>query len=166
VDWNGRWPVHQGVLAPTPYRSGGPPLWIGGNLPASIERAGKSFDGWFPIAPAPDAFARGLAEVRGFAKTAGRDPAAIAGAMYLTVALDPDAAKAEARLNGFLERYYGQPAAVLRRRQSCYAGPAAGLAAYLDSYAQAGAAHLVIRFAGEHETQMTALAKVRASLGW
>src|SRR4051794_38577678 len=31
VDWDGRWPVRQGVLAPTPYRAGGPPLWIGGN---------------------------------------------------------------------------------------------------------------------------------------
>src|SRR6202035_1465357 len=27
VDWDGRWPVKQGVLAPTPYRAGGPPLW-------------------------------------------------------------------------------------------------------------------------------------------
>src|SRR6201994_1106110 len=54
VDWDGRWPVHQGVLAPTPYRPGGPPLWIGGNLPTSLERAGKFFDGWFPVAHSPD----------------------------------------------------------------------------------------------------------------
>jgi alkanesulfonate monooxygenase SsuD/methylene tetrahydromethanopterin reductase-like flavin-dependent oxidoreductase (luciferase family) len=40
VDWNGRWQVAGGVLAPTPYRAGGPPLWIGGNLPTSLERAG------------------------------------------------------------------------------------------------------------------------------
>ncbi|MBT7634541.1 MAG: LLM class flavin-dependent oxidoreductase, partial [Rhodospirillaceae bacterium] len=25
VDWDGRWPVEQGVLAPTPHRPGGPP---------------------------------------------------------------------------------------------------------------------------------------------
>src|SRR6202051_3664045 len=37
VDWDGRWPVKQSVLAPTPYRTGGPPLWIGGNLPTSLE---------------------------------------------------------------------------------------------------------------------------------
>ena len=86
--------------------------------------------------------------------------------MYLTVSLDEDAAKAEERLNGFLERYYGQPAPVPRRRQACYAGPAAGVAEWLDAYAKAGAGHLCIRFAGEHEAHMAALAKVRASLGW
>ncbi|MSP00285.1 MAG: LLM class flavin-dependent oxidoreductase [Acetobacteraceae bacterium] len=166
VDWDGRWKVKQGVVAPTPYRPDGPKLWIGGNLPASLERAGKSFDGWFPIAPAPEAFASGLAHVRGVAKTAGRDPASVAGAMYLTIALDDDAAKAEARLNGFLERYYSQPAPVLRRRQACYAGPGAGVAEWLDAYAKAGASHLCVRFAGEHESHMSALAKVRLSLGW
>ena len=166
VDWEGRWTMKQAVVAPTPHRPGGPPLWIGGNLPASLERAGKFFDGWFPIAPAPEAFAAGLAHVKAVAKTAGRDPAAQTGAMYLTVALDEDAARAEARLNGFLERYYGQPASMLRRRQACYAGAAAGLATWLTAYAEAGAGHLVLRFAGEHETHMDALAKVRVSLGW
>ena len=82
VDWEGRWPVHQGVLAPTPYRPGGPPLWIGGNLPTSLERAGKFFDGWFPVAPEADAFGAGLGQVRDIAKTAGRDPAAITGDIH------------------------------------------------------------------------------------
>ena len=68
---------------------------------------------------------------------------------------------AEARLNAFLESYYGQPAPVLRARQVCYAGPAAGVAAWLAGYAKAGASHLVLRFAGEHERQMEAVAKVR-----
>jgi alkanesulfonate monooxygenase SsuD/methylene tetrahydromethanopterin reductase-like flavin-dependent oxidoreductase (luciferase family) len=166
VDWDGRWPVHQGVLAPTPYRAGGPPLWIGGNLPASLERAGKFFDGWFPIAPAAGAFEQGLTHVRSIAKAAGRDPSAITGAMYLIIAMDENAAAAEARLNSFLERYYSQPADTLRRRQACYAGPASRVAEYLDGYAKAGAGHLVIRFAGEHETHIAALAKVRISLGW
>jgi alkanesulfonate monooxygenase SsuD/methylene tetrahydromethanopterin reductase-like flavin-dependent oxidoreductase (luciferase family) len=166
VDWDGRWPVRQGVLAPTPYRVGGPPLWIGGNLPASLERAGKFFDGWFPIAPAADSFGQGLTHVRSIAKATGRDPSAITGAMYLTIAMDEDAAAAETRLNSFLERYYSQPAETLRRRQACYAGPASGVAAYLDGYAKAGADHLVIRFAGEHEAHIAALSKVRVALGW
>jgi len=47
VSWNGRWQV-EGVLGPTPHRPGGPPLWIAGSLPASLERAGRHFDGWLP----------------------------------------------------------------------------------------------------------------------
>jgi alkanesulfonate monooxygenase SsuD/methylene tetrahydromethanopterin reductase-like flavin-dependent oxidoreductase (luciferase family) len=52
VDWDGRWRTTQAVVAPTPFRPGGPPLWIGGNLPASLNRAGKYFDGWFRLPPA------------------------------------------------------------------------------------------------------------------
>ena len=166
VDWDGRWALNQATVAPVPHRHGGPPLWIGGNLPASLERAGKYFDGGFPIAPAPEAFGAGLAHVRDVAVMSGRDAAAVSGAMYLTLALDENAGRAEDRLNAFLERYYGQPAPVLRRRQACYAGPAAGLAEWLNAYAAAGASHLCLRFAGEHESQMAAVAKVRASLGW
>lgn len=161
IDWDGRWQMTQAVVAPTPFRPGGPPLWIGGNLPASLDRAGKYFDGWFPIAPSASDFAAGLAQVRKVAHEHGRDPAAVCGAMYLTVALDDDAAEAEDRLNRFLERYYSQPAAILRRRQACYAGPAAGLKDWLDSYTDAGAGHLVLRFAGDHERHLSAVAKLR-----
>ena len=161
VDWDGRWQVAGGVLAPTPCRPGGPPLWIGGNLPASLERAGKWFDGWFPIAPDPSRFAAEFAQVHDIARAAGRDPRALTGAMYVTLALDSDAALAEARLNAFQEGYYGQPAAQLRRRQACYAGPAAGAAAWLRAYAEAGVGHLVVRFAGHHERQLEAIARIR-----
>src|SRR6201996_5157118 len=64
VDWDGRWPVRGGVLAPTPFRPGGPPIWIGGNTAASLERVGKTFDGWFPNAPEPELFSRQWGEVR------------------------------------------------------------------------------------------------------
>jgi hypothetical protein len=40
------------------------------------------------------------------------------------------------------------------------------VAEYLEAYAQAGVTHFCVRFAGEHETHMTALAKARVSLGW
>jgi probable F420-dependent oxidoreductase len=166
VDWDGRWRMHQAVVAPTPCRPGGPPLWIGGNLPSSLERAGKWFDGWFPIAPSAEMFASQWAEVKSIAQASGRDPNALTGAMYLTLALDEDAAKAEQRLNGFLERYYGQPAPILRRRQACYAGSAAGLAEWLSGYAAAGVRHMTLRFAGEHEAQQEAVARVRRTLGW
>ncbi len=166
VDWDGRWTVKQGVLAPTPYRAGGPPLWIGGNLASSLERAGRWFDGWFPIAPSAPKFAEQWAEVKSIATAAGRDANALTGAMYLTVALDDDAAKADERLNGFLERYYSQPAAILRRRQACYAGPAAGLGEWLSGYVGAGVSHLMLRFAGEHEAHMDTVSRLRPTLGW
>ena len=101
VDWDGRWQVTGGVLAPTPYRPGGPPLWIGGNLPASLERAGEWFDGWFPIKPDAATFGAQWQDVRSIARAAGRDPDALTGAMYLTLALDADAARAEQEAQRF-----------------------------------------------------------------
>jgi alkanesulfonate monooxygenase SsuD/methylene tetrahydromethanopterin reductase-like flavin-dependent oxidoreductase (luciferase family) len=166
VDWDGRWKLSEATVGPTPHRAGGPPLWIGGNLPSGLERTGKFFDGWFPSAPAPDEFAANLAQVKQIAKAAGRDAAAVEGAIYLTLALDDDAAKADARLNSFLERYYKTPAAQMRSRQACYAGPVAGVAALLEAYAKAGVDHFCVRFAGEHETHMTALGKAKVELGW
>ena len=166
VDWDGRWQVSGGVLAPTSYRPEGPPLWIGGNLQASLDRAGRSFDGWFPIAPSPELFATQWADIKQSAHHAGRDPELMTGAMYLTVAIDENTDRAESRLNTFLEHYYDQPAPATRRRQACYAGPEAGIAEWLDSYARAGASHLMLRFAGDHETQLAAMVRVRLSLGW
>jgi alkanesulfonate monooxygenase SsuD/methylene tetrahydromethanopterin reductase-like flavin-dependent oxidoreductase (luciferase family) len=127
VDWEGQWQVTQAVVARTPARPGGPLLWIGGNLPSSLDRAGKYFDGCFPGAPDAPELVAGLSRVRNVAGDSGRDPDSVSGAMYLIASLDDDASKADDRLNHFLERYYGQPAAVMRGRQACYAGPAAGL---------------------------------------
>jgi hypothetical protein len=86
--------------------------------------------------------------------------------MYLTLTVDDDADRATQRMDAFLEGYYGAPAAALRRRQAVYSGPAACVASWLDGYARAGATDLVLRFAGEPERHLEALAQVRASLGW
>ena len=161
IDWEGRWPVSGGTLAPVPHRLGGPPIWIGGNTPASLRRVGKWFDGWFPNAPDAAQFAAQWQEVRAIATAAGRDPSQLSAAMYLTLTLDDDAARADARMDAFLEGYYGAPAAVLRQRQAVYSGGAGGVAEWLDGYARAGATDLVLRFAGDHERHLEMLAEVR-----
>ena len=164
VDWNGRWKVEQGVLGPTPHREGGPPIWIGGSLPASLERAGRYFDGWLPIAPDPAQWRRQWGEVKEIARAAGRDPDKLTGAMYVTLAVDPDSGRANERLNAYLEQYYSQPAAAMRARQACYAGPADGLVEWLQGYANAGTQHLVLRFAGDHARHLETVAALRGKL--
>ena len=166
VEWDGRWKVKAGTLGPTPHRPGGPPIWIGGSVAAARERTGRLFDGWFPNAPSAAEYGPQFAEVRAAAKGAGRDPDRVTGAMYLTLSIDDDAARAEARISAYLEQYYGQRADVTRKRQMCYAGPAAGAANWLKSYADAGASHLVLRFAGEHTKQLEIVARLRRDLGW
>ncbi len=166
VDWDGRWKVRKSVLGPTPHRPGGPPIWVAGAVAAARERTGRLYDGWFPNSPSIAEFPGQWAEVQAAARAAGRDPAALTGAMYLTLAIDDDTARANAKVDAYLESYYGVPAQETRKRQMSYAGPAAGAGTWLKAYADAGASHLVLRFAGDHERHLETVARLRPDLGW
>ena len=165
VDWEGRWTVKQGVLAPKPWTPGGPPIWGGGGAPGMIERSGKSFDGWFPAGSGgPASWGEGWTQVKAHAREAGRDPASLTGAAYLTLSIDDDEARALAKLDGFLQEYYKQPGETIRRRQYCFAGSRSGALGWLREFAAAGATHLALRFIGEHERQMELVARMRGEL--
>ncbi len=166
VDWEGRWPVKAGVLGPTPYRPGGPPIWMAGSVRPALERAGKYFDGWFANEASLAHWSEQWTEVQAIVREAGRDLSQFVAAIYLTLAIDEDAGRAGQRIDAFLEKYYGQPAAVMRKRQACYAGPAAGAAQFLEDYASAGASHVIVRFTGDPEGALEAFSGVRARLGW
>ena len=164
VDWDGRWKLAGAVLAPRPHRLGGPPIWVAGAQPASLARVGAHFEGWLPNSPSAAHWAGLWQEVQAIAGAAGRDPKGLVGAMYLTLAVDEDTDRARSRLDAYLQHYYGRPAAETRARQACYAGPAQGMAAWLKGYAAAGASHLVLRFAGDHERHLETVAGIRSGL--
>jgi alkanesulfonate monooxygenase SsuD/methylene tetrahydromethanopterin reductase-like flavin-dependent oxidoreductase (luciferase family) len=166
VDWAGRWPVKEGVLGPTPHRSAGPPIWLAGSVRPAFERAARHFDGWFANEPDLARWAAQWQEVRQIVREVGRDPGGFAAANYVTLALDEDAARAEQRIDAFLENYYGQPAAAMRKRQALFGGPPAAAGAWLKGYADAGATDLIVRFTGDHDRQLEAVAGLRAQLGW
>ena len=165
VDWDGRWRVKQGVLGPTPHRLGGPPVWGGGSTPASRERAGRHFDGWFPTGPGAAGWGERWREVREISAGAGREPGAVTGAVYLTLAIDDDAAAGDARIDAYLEQYYGAPASVLRTWQACFAGPAETASEWLAGYAEAGATHIVLRFVGDQDALLETVARIRPGIG-
>jgi alkanesulfonate monooxygenase SsuD/methylene tetrahydromethanopterin reductase-like flavin-dependent oxidoreductase (luciferase family) len=164
VDWQGRWPVKAGVLGPTPHRPGGPPIWLAGSVGPALQRAGRHFDGWFANEADLDRWRGQWQEVQAAVQESGRDLGGFVAAFYMTLAIDDDAERAGRRLDAFLENYYGQPAAAMRRRQACYAGPAAGAAEYLRNHADAGAGHLIVRFTGEHDRNLETVAALRGQL--
>ena len=97
---------------------------------------------------------------------AGRKRDDFTGAIYLTLSLDDAADKANKRLDAFLENYYSIPAKTLRRFQAGFGGPAEEAAAWLKAYADEGASHIMIRFAGNHDNNLEKFAKIRSTLGW
>jgi probable F420-dependent oxidoreductase len=165
VNWSGRWIVENSVLGPTPHRPGGPPIWIGGMVRAARERVGRLYDGWFPNAPDAKGWGEQFREIQDIAREAGRKPGDVIGAIYLTLTIDEDRSRAEQRMDGFMENYYGVPPAVMRSRQANYAGPAAGAGEWLKGYVDEGASHLVLRFAGDAKPQMDTIARLREQLG-
>ena len=165
VDWQGRWPVRNGVLGPTPYRASGPPIWMAGSVRPALERAARHFDGWFANEADLARWRGQWDEVQQILRDAGGDVGQFVAAIYVTLAIDEDANRAGQRIDDFLERYYGQPAAAMRKRQACYGGPAAGAVEYLRGFANAGASHIIVRFAGDPERQLEILAGLRTQFG-
>lgn len=163
VDWQGRWPV-QGVLGPTPHRPSGPPIWMAGSVRPALERAARHFEGWFANESDLGRWRGQWAEVKQILAEAGRDASRFVAAIYTTLAIDEDAARANRRIDAFLEKYYGQPASVMRRRQGCFGGPAAGAAEFLRGFAEAGASHMIVRLVGDPEDQLETVARIRGQL--
>ncbi len=166
VEWDGPyWTLSGQSLQPTPHRPGGPPIWVGGSAAAALARAGRRYDGWFPVGGEVAGFKSGMQTVRQAAADAGRDAAAITGAAYITVAIHDRPEEAEAMVERYLAGYYAPaPAAVMRKLQNCYAGPIEGAAEYLTGFVEAGAQHLCLRFCGDHDENLERFAAIAAQL--
>jgi len=139
--------LHDAAVEPKPHRPGGPPIWIGGSGPTALREAAR-YDAWFPTGPSVELFAEHFPKIQTAARAAGRKPDDVTGAAYVTLALDPNPAVAEARLHSFIETYYAAPAKVILGRQAAYAGTIEGGAEWLQRWIDAGARHINLRFAG------------------
>ncbi|MDH4146577.1 MAG: LLM class flavin-dependent oxidoreductase [Acidimicrobiia bacterium] len=133
------------AMLPRPAAEGRPPIWVGGSGDKTLQRTGRHFDGWFPTAATPEAFARGWATVRAAAEAAGRDPDSLANAAYLTVTIGPEA-DAVAAQREHMEAYYSVPYEAMSKVQGCVAGSAERCLDWLGHFVDAGVEHLVVRF--------------------
>ena len=163
TDWEGRWSVKDAELAPVPFTKGGPAIWSGGGVPAALKRSARYFDGWFPSGPGNGKdWSKSWTELQGYAQEAGRDPAEITGAAYVTIAINDDLSKAKAELDEYLASYYLRPADEIRDQQYCVAGDRAAVTAWLNDFVEGGAQHICVRFTGSNdENQMDELARLR-----
>jgi alkanesulfonate monooxygenase SsuD/methylene tetrahydromethanopterin reductase-like flavin-dependent oxidoreductase (luciferase family) len=164
--WSSRhWELGPTDLLPRPAQPGGPPLWLGGDAPATLERVGRLFDGWFPFTPSPEGYGRGLATVRKIAGAAGRDPKALTPGVYLNVAIDRNPDRALEAQRSYLESYYGMPYETMAGIQASHAGTVETALAWMRRYVEAGATHVVVRpTVSEPSAQLDSLAEVTSRL--
>lgn len=164
VSWDGRWQVDQGVLAPVPHTTSGPPIWLAAGADVGIERAARHYDGWFPIGPDVETFGRRHDLFVDAAQQAGRDPSSLTTAIYLTIAIDDDAEAANTAIDQYLHAYYGAPPSLMRSFQACCGGTLDDVLTFVRGYIAAGADHVVLRLVGDHDTMLHDLAQRRDEL--
>ena len=163
VNWQGRWTVNSNDgLAPTPVQPGGPPIWLAAGVDAGIARAAEHFDGWFPIGPDVETFKQRHDYYRQCVDQSGADRATTA--IYLTVCIS-DSDTADEQIDNYLSEYYGAPPEIMRRVMACFGGSTEEVAAFIRSYVEAGADHVVLRLVGDHASSLDALAQQRHLIG-
>jgi alkanesulfonate monooxygenase SsuD/methylene tetrahydromethanopterin reductase-like flavin-dependent oxidoreductase (luciferase family) len=150
--WRGATSFHGEILsfdnippATRPFRAAGPPIWLGGATPAALARTGRRYDGWLPYPPDPADYAAGLRDIHTAAAQAGRSPAAITPALFVSVRVDRSLEIGRRALGDYALANYGMPLEELEKIQAVVTGTAAEVTESLRRYVAAGARHLVIR---------------------
>ncbi len=111
-----------------------------------MTRAARHYDGWMPLIPDPEEYAKGLAAIRAETETDfGRDPEALTASLFATVNIGPDAREAGAELDDYSQRYYGLPLDRMAHVQPYFGGTAQGCVDWLADYPRAGVRHFVLR---------------------
>ena len=151
-------------MYPRTARPNGPPIWIGGAGPRTLERTGRHADGWFPISATVDEFSSGLSQVRDAAEQAGRAPSDLTIACYLTINIG-EQAQAQRELEEHSQLYYGAPHKIISRVQGSIAGDRDRVGEWMQSFIDAGAEHLCVRFASpDPQTQLGRFAELAGEL--
>jgi probable F420-dependent oxidoreductase len=139
-------------LAPKPEQTGGPPIWLAGGGEPALRRIGRLADGWLPYPPTPETYADEWSVIQARATEEGRE-GLVFPALYATVCVDEEPERANGALRASIERYYEVPLEVIQGIQALFAGTAAQCAAWLGRYVEAGARHIVVRFAVDDHAQ-------------
>jgi probable F420-dependent oxidoreductase len=133
------------AMLPPPLQKPHPPIWIGGRSEAALKRTAKYGQAWAPAFVTPEKFQEGIIRLAGYCREYGRDPKEVQPTVYFfaNVGTSRDAAWAEA--GEFLSKNYNIPSAPFARL--AVHGTPAECIAHTRRFIEAGAEHVVVRFA-------------------
>jgi probable F420-dependent oxidoreductase len=77
------------AMEPKPPQGGEIPIWIGGDSPAALRRAGTLGDGWMANGAITEEDVAAIATIKRYAAEAGRDPAGLGFQAQITAPPDP-----------------------------------------------------------------------------
>ena len=91
IDFDGEFTtLREMTLGLRPHGTQPPPVWLAAHRPKGLALAGRTADGWIPLATEPDAYAEMLGHVRAAARDAGRPDDAVTPGLYARVVLADD----------------------------------------------------------------------------
>lgn len=147
VTFNGRHFQLQGVrLGLRPLQKPGVPLWLAGGVDNALRRVLRLGDGWFPLPPSSQIFAKDWERLQSLARENGQDAQTLHRCVYATLNINDDVSQAEKEMRTFLESYYSAPYEKLARHQGLCAGTASSCITWLNEFITAGAQTIVLRF--------------------
>jgi alkanesulfonate monooxygenase SsuD/methylene tetrahydromethanopterin reductase-like flavin-dependent oxidoreductase (luciferase family) len=131
---------YAGPIGPAPVQPGGPPLLIGGNVPAAFRRMTEYGAGWFMGGGGPEAFTVGADRARGAWREAGRAGAPrLAALSYVSLGDD-----AEAHARAYLTDYYSFTGEYAERIAASALTSAQKVADTVAAFADAGCDELIL----------------------
>jgi alkanesulfonate monooxygenase SsuD/methylene tetrahydromethanopterin reductase-like flavin-dependent oxidoreductase (luciferase family) len=147
VSHNGKFSRFEHVtLEPKPVQPGGVPIWLASNnVEPGLRRVGRMGDGWLNNITDPAVYRECLEKVRAYAREAGREPSAIQPGLYFTCAAGGKEAIVEGQ--DFLAQYYNRPYEKIAKAMLCVMGSWSQVIDRIESYRDAGARVVVVRFA-------------------
>ena len=129
-------------VSPKPVQKPGIPVILGGSAEAVFQRAGEISDGWVSGGTSnAEAFGQAWEKVAGYARAAGRDPAALDSGKLMYCYVDDDRARAKSELENFTHAYYGPQYDV---ENNCAYGNGEQCAEFINRYIDAGAKTIIL----------------------
>ena len=153
VTFDGRHFQLDGVsLGLRPVQKGGIPIWMAASTEQPQRRMLRIGDGWFPNATSPEAYTEGFKQIESLAKETGADAGRLHRALYTTLNINEDKAKAKRELSEFIENYYGVPFETMAPSQSVFSGNIQEARDWLKGFIDVGVQTIVIRIGGSDQS--------------
>ena len=139
------------TILPSPLQKPHPPIWVGGRSEAALRRTAKYGQAWAPAFITPEKYREGEAHLAALCREYGRDPQTVQSTLYFFANVASNKEQAWAEAGEFLSKNYNMSAQPFVRL-AVHGSPEECIA-HTRQYLEAGAEHIIIRFASFHPLQ-------------
>jgi alkanesulfonate monooxygenase len=136
--------LREAVMRPRPVQQPRPPILIGGYVDAVLRRVATRADGWLTYFYTPESYRTAWAKIEGFARAAGRDPAALTGTNQLAIYVGRSRAETEEPMRHWLQTEWDVAAWSESTIEHAIRGTADECVAQLRAHVETGVDRLIL----------------------